>query len=275
MINYYHLYTIPNPIYCPNKPFVHRQYMLEHLELNYHHKIKKIIDQKSHWPTIPASRVARAGLDSPLWHHGRVQGLTLVSAVAQAPWKQPRGATGKPREGENPWENPGESRLEMSVLWWSTMLCPAVKCVNWFSWFSFTPTSTSSINPTAISTDVSQLFPCHPLLPYLGGFTLRKHSATSPGITFWHPLASSGIRRPGLQSPRCIAASGVLVQVFWTSKWRCSIAMVLMTPGSTFHVQSFFDWWGYGFLITFLTFQKQISAECRVSKVGHGWPISG
>ena len=70
-------------------------------------------NQKNHWPkksltNDPASRVARAGLDSPLWHHGRVQGLTLVSAVAQAPWKQPRGATGKPREGENPGENPGK-----------------------------------------------------------------------------------------------------------------------------------------------------------------------
>ena len=272
MINYYHLYTIPNPIYCPNKPFVHRQYMLEHLELNYHHKIKKIIDQKSHWPTIPASRVARAGLDSPLWHHGRVQGLTLVSAVAQAPWKQPRGATGKPREGENPWENPGESRLEMSVLWWSTMLCPSVKCVNWFSWFSFTPTSTSSINPTAISTDVSQLFPCHPLLPYLGGFTLRKHSATSPGITFWHPLASADqvCSRRGASPPR-----GFWCRFFGPPNGDVQLPWCWWHRVVLFMFKVFFDWWGYGFLITFLTFQKQISAECRVSKVGHGWPISG
>ena len=117
--------------------------MLEHLELNYHDKIKKIIDQKSHWPTIPASRVARAGLDSPLWHHGRVQGLTLVSAVAQAPWKQPRGATGKPREGENPGENPGK------VGWKSYFLDHSADFFHWPIWMCmsfFWVWTTSTVN---------------------------------------------------------------------------------------------------------------------------------
>ena len=128
---------------------------------------KQVIDQRSLPPGSPAQVLIRLC--------GTTVGSKALLSYQLSPRRRgnsPGGATGKPWEGENPWENPRKvgwkshfldhsadffhcpsgCQLWMSVLWWFTMLCPSVKCVNWLSWFSFTPTSTSSINPTAIST---------------------------------------------------------------------------------------------------------------------------
>lgn len=63
------------------------------------------------------TRSSAAGLDSPLRHHGGLQGPALLSAVAQAQRSVLKRLRGSRGPGEKPWKTMGKTRLNVENLW--------------------------------------------------------------------------------------------------------------------------------------------------------------